>query len=66
MRISVDRTRCQGIGMCEMAAPTVFVVGEDSQAHVLDDPGELERGAVEEAVATCPTAALTYSESVEG
>jgi ferredoxin len=45
--------------MCEMAAPTVFAVGDDSQAHVLAEPGDQDHGAVQEAVATCPTAALT-------
>ncbi|MDQ1423031.1 MAG: ferredoxin [Acidimicrobiaceae bacterium] len=59
MNVSVDRTRCQGIGQCEVAAPTIFAVGDDGQADVLRQPTAEERSAVEEAVGSCPTAALT-------
>lgn len=59
MNVSVDKTRCQGIGRCEITAPTVFAVGDDGQADVLRLPTAEDRNAVEEAVGNCPTAALT-------
>jgi ferredoxin len=58
VKIVIDRTRCQGVGMCEFTAPSIFEVGDDCQAHVLREPGSEDRGAVEQAVANCPTAAL--------
>ena len=46
--------------MCEMTAPTVYEVGDDGQSHVVrDELAADEMGAVEEAIASCPTAALS-------
>jgi ferredoxin len=60
MVIRVDRTKCAGIGLCEMTAPTVFEVGEDGQSHVIAaEPSPGDTTAVEEAVANCPTGALS-------
>jgi ferredoxin len=62
MKIVVDRVKCSGIGLCEMSAPDVFEVGDDAQTHVVGDPDAVDRAAVEDAVANCPTSAL----SIEG
>jgi ferredoxin len=63
MKVKVDRSKCSGIGLCEMTAPTVFEVGEDGQSHAInEEPSEDERSAVEEAVANCPTAALSIED----
>jgi ferredoxin len=59
VNVSVDRTRCQGNGMCAVTAPTVFAIGDDGQADVLRQPTTGDRSAVEDAVNLCPTAALT-------
>lgn len=60
MKVRVDRTKCSGIGLCEVTAPAVFEVDNDGQSAVIDaDPPESERAAVEEAVANCPTGALS-------
>jgi len=60
VRIEVDRSKCSGMGLCELAAPMVFEVGEDGQTHVLvDDVSERDIAAVEEAVANCPASALS-------
>jgi len=60
MKVRVDRNRCAGIGLCEMTAPSVFEVGADGQAHVLqEEPSAEEMSVVEEAVGNCPTEALT-------
>lgn len=63
MRVRVDNVKCQGIGFCEGAAPTVFEVGEDGQSHAINsEPAQEERAAVEDAVGSCPTGALSIEE----
>jgi ferredoxin len=63
MRLVVDRDRCQGNGMCEMAAADIIEVGEDGQAHVLVDALPPEREpAARVAVADCPAEALSLEE----
>ncbi len=61
MKPRIDHTKCSGIGMCEMTAPAVFEVGEDGLGVVIDEnPPESERAAVEEAIANCPTGAVSF------
>ena len=61
MRVRVDQTKCSGIGMCEMTAPAVFEVDEDGWGVVIDENApESERAAVEEAIANCPTGAVSF------
>jgi ferredoxin len=60
VKLRVDLMKCAGIGLCEMTAPTVYQVGDDGQSHVLQDtPDDGEMAAVSEAVANCPTGALS-------
>ena len=47
------------MGLCEIAAPTIFEVGEDGQTHVLHNPSYADIALVLDAVSTCPTAALS-------
>jgi ferredoxin len=43
-----------------MTAPAVFEVGAEGQAVVIDEnPPESDRAKLEEAIANCPTAALS-------
>lgn len=59
MRISVDRTRCTGLGICEAHAPDVFEVNDDGDLVLATEsvsPEMLE--GVRQAVAGCPTEAL--------
>ncbi|ORA11972.1 ferredoxin [Mycobacterium arosiense] len=60
MKLSVDPTRCQGIGLCAASAPELFAIGGDGQSEVLRQPGADELGAAEEAFANCPTAAVVF------
>jgi ferredoxin len=63
MKLRVDTTKCSGIGLCEMTAPAVYEVGDDGQSHVLkDEPSTDELPAVEEAIANCPTGALSLQD----
>jgi ferredoxin len=62
-RIEVDRDRCVGSGTCEALAPAVFEVDDDGVLAVLRaEPGEPELTDVRDAVAACPTRALTLAD----
>ena len=59
MKITVDRSRCTGLGICESLAPDVFEVDESGDLVLLTEEitDDLLSG-VEEAIAGCPTEAL--------
>lgn len=63
MKITVDRTKCTALGICESLAPDLFEVQEDGSLTILDESpaGDL-RDAAREAVAGCPTEALFLEE----
>jgi ferredoxin len=64
MRVYVDPAVCQGHTLCTLAAPQLFLLGEDDgHAYVAteDVPAELE-DAVRKAVATCPEGAISIQD----
>lgn len=62
MKIVLDAAKCSSLGMCEAVAPAFFEVRDDGSLLVLqDEAGEDERALLEEAVASCPTAALSLA-----
>ena len=59
MKITVDRSKCTGLGICESLAPNVFEVDDDNNLVLLtDEVSEDLLEGVEEAIAGCPTEAL--------
>ena len=63
MKVTVDFTKCTGLGICESLAPELFEVNESGELVLLKehiDPDEIQ--SVEEAVAGCPTEALRIVE----
>jgi ferredoxin len=63
MRVSVDLDLCQGHGVCESEAPTVFSLAKNAAVTILDErPAEALRNQVEAAVRFCPTSALRITE----
>jgi len=63
MTIRVDRTKCSGIGLCEVTAPGVFEVGDDGQSHVLlEDVAGSDLSAAQEAALGCPTGAISVDD----
>lgn len=59
VKIILDKVRCDGLGMCEAAAPDIFEVGEDGIVVVLDEsPDEDRRDEVAQAIESCPVLAL--------
>jgi ferredoxin len=62
-RVEVDRERCVGSGACEALAPDVFEVDGDGILVVhRPEPAEDEVSDVRDAVASCPTRALSLVE----
>jgi ferredoxin len=69
MRISIDRTLCEGNAVCEALAPMVFDLDDEDMARVLPDavgPGgevaEEHRLLVERAVEGCPRLAISVTD----
>ncbi len=58
-KIELDRTKCIGLGICESIAPDVFEVDDDGDLVLLrEEVAADEVAAMEEAVQSCPAAAL--------
>ncbi|MFH8570264.1 ferredoxin [Streptomyces sp. NPDC017993] len=61
MRVTVDRERCEGHGVCEAVAPGLFQIDDQGDlVMLLDDhdiPADQHDPAVQ-SVLTCPVAAL--------
>jgi ferredoxin len=63
MRLTVDYTKCSGVGLCEAEAPDLFEVQDDgSLIQLVERPAEDRREAAEAAVASCPYQALQIVE----
>jgi ferredoxin len=63
MKCVVDYDKCTGLGICESLAPDFFEVNDDGDLLQLKaDISADELQAVEEAVAGCPTEALTIEQ----
>lgn len=63
MRIEVDSDRCEGHGLCEVAAPEVFELDDDALVRLRiegDIPVALQDAAAR-AAGVCPVAALTVA-----
>ncbi len=57
MKIRVDRSLCQGLGNCVVAAPTVFKLDEEGKAVFLN-PGSISEEQLREAAESCPLNAI--------
>lgn len=60
MKITVDRTLCGAMGMCEEIAPDYFVVQDDgTMALLVEDVSPADEELIHDAVARCPRQALS-------
>jgi ferredoxin len=60
VRVIVDFDLCMSNGLCEEIAPKVFRLGDDGSLEILNErPGDELAAAVREAVAACPTQAIS-------
>ncbi len=63
MKVNVDFDLCESNAVCMGVAPEVFEVRDDDYLYILDEnPGEELRPKVEEAVRSCPKAAISIAE----
>ncbi|MFJ8669931.1 ferredoxin [Streptomyces sp. NPDC093600] len=67
-RLSVDRERCIGAGMCAMTAPDVFDQDPDDGLVLLlqAEPPTVHRAAAQMAAGLCPSGAITLHEPKSG
>lgn len=64
MRAVVNEEMCEGHGKCQLAAPEVFVLGDDDVSKVKLDPvPESLRDKVERAARLCPRQAISVVET---
>lgn len=64
MRIEVDRDLCEANGTCEVLAPELFHVDDDEELELLQpEVPDAHLAAAEQAVASCPRAALQLVET---
>lgn len=62
-KIVVDWDKCTGMGMCESLAPDVFEVDDDGSLILHSETvPDGQEDDVREAVASCPTEALSLSD----
>jgi ferredoxin len=59
--IRIDRDICMGSGQCCMYAPNTFDQDDETIAIVIDPRGDPAE-AIETAVKSCPTGALSFGE----
>jgi ferredoxin len=59
-RISIDRSLCNGFGVCESIAPDVFELGDDGLAVLR--AGVSADEAVREACDSCPMGAISIAQ----
>jgi ferredoxin len=63
VKICVDYDKCAGHAVCESLDAEVFRLGEDGYIRLLiERPGDDKRDVIEDAVAECPTGALSIQE----
>ncbi|OBB27170.1 hypothetical protein A5792_25510 [Mycolicibacterium peregrinum] len=58
MHVSVDRSRCAAIGMCESHAPDIFSINDDDELEVAETIPSARESDVRRAVSACPVNAL--------
>ena len=63
MKITVDRTKCEGYAKCVQATPKVFKLDKTMIAEVIDPKGETDEKILL-AAKICPTKAISLE--VEG
>lgn len=62
MFVTVDYDRCEGHGLCTLAAPGVFSFDSRGSLQVVQRPGPQHLAAIEESVRTCPALAIRIAE----
>ena len=65
MKITIDRTKCDGYAKCVQASPKVFKLDAKMIAEVIDSKGDTDEKIVL-AAKICPTKAIILEEEGSG
>lgn len=65
MKITVDRTKCEGFAKCVQASPKVFKLDKTMIAEVIDANGDADQKILL-AAKICPTKAIALEEEGSG
>lgn len=65
MKVTVDRTKCEGYAKCIQATPKVFRLDDKMIAEVIDPKGDSD-DKILLAAKICPTKAITLEEEETG
>ena len=65
MKITIDRTKCEGYAKCIQAAPKVFKLDAKMIAEVIDAKGDSDEKILL-AAKICPTKAIALEEEASG
>jgi ferredoxin len=65
MKITVDRSKCEGYAKCVQASPKVFKLDANMIAEVIDNRGDTDEKILL-AAKVCPTKAITLEEEGTG
>jgi ferredoxin len=65
MKITVDRSKCEGYAKCVQASPKVFKLDAKMIAEVIDNRGDTDEKILL-AAKVCPTKAITLEEEGTG
>jgi ferredoxin len=65
MKITVDRTKCEGYAKCIQATPKVFKLDKTMIAEVIDSKGDSDEKILL-AAKICPTKAISLEEEGTG
>jgi ferredoxin len=65
MKVTVDRTKCEGYAKCIQASPKVFKLDAKMIAEVIDPKGDTDEKILL-AAKICPTKAISLEEEVTG
>lgn len=64
MKVNVDFDLCESNAVCMGVAPEIFEVRDDDYLYILDEtPDESLRPKLEEAVRSCPKAAISIADA---
>ncbi len=58
IKVIVDLDLCQSNGLCALAAPDVFELGDDDLLRWKEEVDESRRAELEEAESACPVMAI--------
>jgi ferredoxin len=61
----VDPAKCQGAYICESIAPQTFQVNDEGLSEVVNPEGNDEQ-TIQQAIDSCPYAAISWKESQAG